>query len=185
MYKEGAMVKLAPNGHSSVKMLSPPPQNNNTNNNHNNEEQQSQWQSSLTENNNNTNNNNSTSSSSSPPKKPRVIGSNLFADSNVPSSFRRLSFSPDGLLLIAPTGVFRPPNSTTTTTTSSSSSSSSAATQFCTHLFLREHYETPAVSLSGLEDPSVAVRCCPRLFKPMKDSDSSSSSAGLFQGNYR
>jgi hypothetical protein len=176
------MVKLAPNGHSSVKMLSPPQNNNNNNNNNEEQQQQSQWQSSLTENNNNSSA--VSSSSPSPPKKTRVIGSNLFADSNVPSSFRRLAFSPDGLLLIAPTGVFRPPSTTTTTTTSTTSSS--AATQFCTHLFLREHYETPAVSLSGLEDPSVAVRCCPRLFKPMKDGESSSSSsAGLFQGNYR
>ena len=101
---------------------------------------------------------------------------NLFADYTVQSYFRRPDFTPDGTLLVAPTGIYRPPadsasSSSSSSSFSSSSSSSSAAASkpapatFCTHVFWREHFQSPILSLTGLEDPSVAVRCCPVLYK--------------------
>ncbi|KAJ3308002.1 hypothetical protein HDU76_004190 [Blyttiomyces sp. JEL0837] len=42
-----------------------------------------------------------------PPVKPKPTTSPLFYDETLPSFFRRLQFSPDGGLLIAPAGIFR------------------------------------------------------------------------------
>jgi hypothetical protein len=191
------MVKLAPNGHVSIKMLS-----NNLNQSSDSTDggiASSDWMSADNKQDElgaasgeNEGNNNP----SSVIKKPRNIGINLFADSNVPSSFRRLSFSPDGSLLIVPAGVYRPqPQSSSSTTggakalpsPSSSSTSSNnninSALSYCTHIFKRGHFSTPVLSLMGPDDPSVAIRCCPRLFKLMKNKNGDVES--LFEGKYR
>jgi chromatin assembly factor 1 subunit B len=160
------MVKLAQNGHSTIKMLSQqqtPPADEG-------------WQA-------------VEEAEKEAEAKKRVPGVNLFADSNVPSSFRRLAFSPDGLLLFTPTGVYRPPSSSSSQRPQSAGGKA-APTVFCTHIFVRDHFDLPAVSLVGLEDPSVAVRCCPRLFKPMpKDKEGKDGPAGpsssLFSAPYR
>ena len=41
-------------------------------------------------------------------KREKKKGNNLFADATVPSFFRRPTFTPDGNLIIAPTGIHRP-----------------------------------------------------------------------------
>lgn len=113
-------------------------------------------------------------------------GSHLYADSNVPCFFRRPSFTPDGSLLITPTGIHRP--------VVSSAGSTSGGTSFCTHVFLRGHLQSPVLSLVGLEDPSVAVRCCPLLYELVKHSPQHLEGEGdkteskqepLFGGTYR
>eukprot|EP01034_Spumella_vulgaris_P041075 gene41075-50830_t len=131
---------------------------------------------------------------------PANQGINLFADSYVPSFFRRLTFTPDGLLLIAPTGNHRPPVSaggtaSAKTNTSSNNNSNSKSTasnntaaslpsgtnkSFCTHIFSRHQLTTPCLSLVGLDEPSIAVRCCPRLFKLVEN-----GGEPLIKGDYR
>jgi hypothetical protein len=201
------MVKLAPNGHVSIKMLS-----NNLNQLSEASEgvASSDWMSADNKQDESgaVTGENEGNIPSSAVKKPRNIGINLFADSNVPSSFRRLSFSPDGSLLIVPAGVYRPqqqqqlPSSSTTGGTkaspSLSASSSSvnsvkekdnnnntSAQSYCTHIFKRGHFSTPVLSLMGPDDPSVAIRCCPRLFKLMKNKNGSEEEESLFEGKYR
>jgi hypothetical protein len=201
------MVKLAPNGHVSIKMLS-----NNLNQSSEASEgvASSDWMSADNKQDESgaVTGENEGNIPSSAVKKPRNIGINLFADSNVPSSFRRLSFSPDGSLLIVPAGVYRPqqqqqlPSSSTTggakASPSLSASSSSAnsvkekdnnnntsAQSYCTHIFKRGHFSTPVLSLMGPDDPSVAIRCCPRLFKLMKNKNGSEEEESLFEGKYR
>ncbi len=106
---------------------------------------------------------------------------------------RRLSFSPDGLLLITPTGIHRPPSdapakgSGAVASSSAQKTSSAApaavagpAKSFCTHIYSRNQLSTPCLSLTGLDEPSVAVRCCPRLFKLAP-----SENASLIPGDYR
>ena len=118
----------------------------------------------------------------------------LYADSNVPCFFRRPSFSPDGSLLITPTGV----SGTSSSSTATEDASSSPGPSFCTHLFLRDHLQSPIVSLVGLEEPSVGVRCCPLLYELVShDHDTGGNSEGvsgdvkmsqpksLFGGEYR
>jgi chromatin assembly factor 1 subunit B len=46
---------------------------------------------------------------------------------------------------------------------------------FCTHIFSRAQLSIPIVSLVGLEDPSIAVRCSPVLYKLIDPSGGGSS----------
>lgn len=119
-------------------------------------------------------------------------GVNLFADASVPSFFRRLSFTPDGALLIVPTGIHRNPLSATNKGKSSSSSTTPGGKSlndrsFCTHVFSRQDFTVPCLSLTGLEEPSVAVRCCSRLFKLIGSEGEGEGQpvASLFRGSYR
>ena len=78
---------------------------------------------------------------------------NLYADSTVPCFFRRPAFSPDGLLLLTPTGTYR--------------NIKAKQQSFCTHIYSRALLATPVMSLIGLEDPSVAVRFSPVVYLPI------------------
>ena len=114
---------------------------------------------------------------------------NLYADSTVPSFFRRPAFSPDGLLLFTPTGVHRnsmsvPPESVVGQATIGASSSGANGNSFATHVYSREHLSSPIISLLGLEDPSVAVRCSPVLYKMVNVAGAGADSA-LLRGDYR
>ena len=114
-------------------------------------------------------------------KTPAAV-SHLYADSTVPCFFRRPAFTPDGSLLITPTGIHRP----LTTQSPEDARSSDAVPSFCTHVFLRDHLQSPIVSLVGLEEPSVAIRCCPLLFKRVVDNSNERVVSGsLFEGDYR
>ena len=158
------MVKLASTGHCVIKMYATESKE---------DANSSEWQS-------------AEAATAETPHKKRTIGVNLFADSNVPSSFRRLSFSPDGSLLVVPTGVYRPPSSSHSSAATNKKASALTNMTFCTHLFLRNHYQYPVMSLVGLEDPSVAVRFNPRLFRLLPTNcESSSNPTCLFSGNYR
>lgn len=120
-------------------------------------------------------------------KPPLAPANHLYADSTVPCFFRRPAFSPDGSLLITPAGVYRPlhPSSSSADL---AAAAAAAGPSFCTHVFLRDQLQSPIVSLVGLEDPSVAVRCCPLLYQPVdhaKASDGSPAAEPLFGGTYR
>ncbi len=95
---------------------------------------------------------------------------NLFADATVPSFFRRPSFSPDGALFVAPTGIYR--------------NLSSLQQTFCTHVFSRTLMTSPIMSLVGLEDPSVVIRFSPVLFKLICTS-SEEKPYSIVPGKYR
>jgi chromatin assembly factor 1 subunit B len=86
-------------------------------------------------------------------------------------SCRRLSFSPDGALLVVPTGVHRDLKAP---------ANAQQARTYATHVFVRDSWQTPAVSLAGLEEPSVGVRFCPRPFQLL-----AAEEPPLFQAPYR
>ena len=139
--------------------------------------------------------------SGAPASKPAAKSDkkNLYADSTVPSFFRRPCFSPDGLLLITPTGVNRPmanpnPNPNPNTDPAQggaqrghgqgASSSGSSGGSFCTHIYGRDHLSSPLLSLVGMEDPSVAVRCSPVLYEMVREPGETLPPA-VIRGDYR
>ncbi|KAH8868730.1 Chromatin assembly factor 1 subunit B [Schistosoma japonicum] len=105
----------------------------------------------------------------------------LFQDDSWKSFFRRLTFSPDGLLLICPSGNLEEAafaGSTTTTTMVSSTNISQpldnivldtipsvVAPQHAAHIFVRSNFTRPVVSLPTGSKPVVAVRFCPQPFQ--------------------
>ncbi len=110
----------------------------------------------------------------------RDKGRNLFADSTVPCFFRRPTFTPDGQLFIAPTGVYKHNEDITKPLDPEVEVSQKS---FCTHVFSRNRMTAPIASLTGLEDPSVAVKCNPVLYK-MKDYQDDSQ-VPMIPGKYR
>jgi len=107
-------------------------------------------------------------------------GVNLFADDTVDNFFRRPSFSPDGAILVTPTGVHKVGD---------------AKKSFATHIFIRSTLmggdrPHPAISLKGLQEPSVAVRFSPRIYKLVEHKDNGGVDSGmhnkpLLDGSYR
>lgn len=100
------------------------------------------------------------------------------------SVHRRVSCSPDGALIIAPTGIYHPPGAKA----SKAAPSSTPSNSFCTHLFARDNLTSPCLSLVGLEEPSVAVRCFARPYKLVKHSASSGTEnapLSMIPGDYR
>jgi len=115
---------------------------------------------------------------------------NLFADYTVQSFFRRPDFTPDGSLLLAPTGIHRSPPAAAGAGAGAATGKNAAAattTTFCTHVFWREHLQSPILSLTGLEDPSVCVRCCPLLYKLVETPGAGAGSVpeSMVTGKYR
>nr|CAD7587363.1 unnamed protein product [Timema genevievae] len=75
----------------------------------------------------------------------------LFHDDTLKSFFRRLTFSPDGELLIAPSGIIESPDTN----------------KHCnaTHIFTRRLLNRPVMFLPSPDQYTIAVRCCPLLFE--------------------
>nr|CAD7402951.1 unnamed protein product [Timema cristinae] len=75
----------------------------------------------------------------------------LFHDDTLKSFFRRLTFSPDGELLIAPSGIVESPDTN----------------KHCnaTHIFTRRLLNRPVMFLPSPDQYTIAVRCCPLLFE--------------------
>lgn len=92
----------------------------------------------------------------------------------------RLSFSPDGSLLIVPTGTHRHLKGSS----SAPSSSNNNQRSYATHVFVRDHWQTPTASLIGAEEPSVGVRFCPKPFQLIIESNSDSLPP-MFHASYR
>ncbi|KAL1459787.1 hypothetical protein WDU94_011741 [Cyamophila willieti] len=92
----------------------------------------------------------------------------LFHDDTMKSFFRRLDFSPDGNLLVAPSGVLETSGKHTSVT----------------HVFTRACLNKPAVCLPSLQYYSVAVKVCPVLFE-LKPSDTGDDALPLFKLPYR
>jgi hypothetical protein len=85
----------------------------------------------------------------------------------------RLSFSPDGSLLVVPTGVHRNLKPT-------NGASGTSSRTYATHVFVRDFWQTPAITLTGMEEPSVGIRFCPKPFQMLP-----STEPPLFQAAYR
>ena len=116
---------------------------------------------------------------------------NLYADSTVPSFFRRPCFSPDGNLLITPTGIHRSmphpkdDKSNDGLNENAAIKNPALSNSFCTHIYSRDHLVSPIISLVGLEDPSVSVRCSPILYKLIKLDGEDKNPSSLIKGDYR
>lgn len=80
----------------------------------------------------------------------------LFHDDTFKSFFRRLTFTIDGSLIIAPSGIIEPPEST-------------EQPIHTTLIFSRHNIKEPIMVLPSLDEPTVAVRCCPIYFELRDD----------------
>ncbi|CAL8098195.1 unnamed protein product [Calicophoron daubneyi] len=128
----------------------------------------------------------------------------LFQDDSWKSFFRRLAFSPDGLLLICPAGnleeaafaggvpgatplvsqaAISTHNNNGSVLNSDAATPSSSATiplvapQHAAHIFLRTNFSRPVVSLPTGPRPVVTVRFCPQRFQ-LRPFNSMSQAAG-------
>lgn len=100
-----------------------------------------------------------------------INSKNLFADATVPCFFRRPTFTPDGALILCPTGLYRP---------HSIEGTPLGPQSFGSYIISRNHLNEPLAFLGGLEDPSVAIRCSPILYKLVEGSGET-----LINGAYR
>ncbi|XP_063700048.1 chromatin assembly factor 1 subunit B [Culicoides brevitarsis] len=73
----------------------------------------------------------------------------LYHDDTLQSFFRRLSFSPDGSIVVAPAGVANEGKKPVHTT----------------YIYTRNNWKTPAIVLPSPDQYTVATRFCPLLFK--------------------
>jgi len=92
-----------------------------------------------------------TDSAPPPPAAPEDKTVRLFHDDTFKGFFRRLSWSPDGELLLAPCGVIE--------------SETDAKITHCTYVFSRTDFTKPALCLPSKDKYTIAVRCCPVFFE--------------------
>lgn len=85
----------------------------------------------------------------------------LFHDDTFKSFFRRLTFTVDGSLIIAPSGIIEPQDSSERVTNA-------------TVIFARHSIKEPIVMLPSLDESTIAVRCCPIYFQLREDGPSPS-----------
>ncbi|XP_023246150.1 chromatin assembly factor 1 subunit B-like [Copidosoma floridanum] len=84
----------------------------------------------------------------------------LFYDDTFKSYFRRLTYSPDGMLLLVPSGIIE-------------HQESAEKIVNCIHIFSRHTLREPIAVLPSHEEVTNAVRCCPMYFKLRKEGPSS------------
>ncbi|KAI8097101.1 WD40-repeat-containing domain protein [Halteromyces radiatus] len=110
------------------------------------------------------------SSSSSSLSEEQSHGSyRLFHDENLVSFFRRLSFSPDGGLLIAPAGLYKNSSSDTLSTMINADDDM----QHCSYIFPRNTVLKYPIACTGNHSkPSIAIRWCQQAYerRPSKHS---------------
>ena len=96
---------------------------------------------------------------------------NLFHDDTIQTFFRRLTFSPDGELIIVPSGVIEPQEQGKKHTST-------------TLVFSRRLLNRPVCYLPSLDQYSVCVKCCPVLFE-LRNIDPSTKPESMFSLPYR
>lgn len=91
------------------------------------------------------------------PKDHKFHGKNisLYHDDTLQTFFRRLSFSPDGMLVITPAGV-------------AEHDDASSKLIHTTYIYTRNSYKQPAIVLPSPDQFTVAVKFCPVLFQLRK-----------------
>ena len=80
-----------------------------------------------------------------------------FKDETLPSFFRRLAYSPDGRILVVPSGQYKQETDKTIN---------------CTFVFSRTCLSKPVLYLPTLKKPSILVRFNPRLYQLIPDTQS-------------
>lgn len=109
----------------------------------------------------------------------------LYHDENLVSFFRRLSFSPDGALLITPAGLNKLTDSTNSNTTPLPTSATTATNNGgdmdengeelsnCAYIYPRNTMLKYPIGLIGnYPKPSIAIRWCPMLFQKRRNMSS-------------
>ncbi|XP_011314709.1 chromatin assembly factor 1 subunit B [Fopius arisanus] len=76
----------------------------------------------------------------------------IFHDDTFKSFFRRLTFTIDGSLIIAPSGIIEPQDS-------------SQRISYATFVFSRHSLKEPVLVLPSVDESTIAVRCCPVYFQ--------------------
>ncbi|XP_063954269.1 chromatin assembly factor 1 subunit B-like [Lytechinus pictus] len=89
----------------------------------------------------------------------------MFHDDTMKSFFRRLSFSPDGELLIAPAGILELGDSVLNTT----------------YVFSSASFSKPVLHLPCPTKATIAVRCCPVLFELRQESSEADSTTATLE----
>jgi chromatin assembly factor 1 subunit B len=90
-------------------------------------------------------------------EQPRKKYKKLYLDENFVTFFRRLSFSPDGSLVFAPTGL----------TVDHHHQSERGEPENCVYIYARNRFNNnqgPIACYPGFSRPATAIRCCPKLF---------------------
>lgn len=98
-------------------------------------------------------------------------GINLYVDNTLPGFFRRPCFSPDGNLLVTPSGLYK--------------NDADSKSSFATHLYSKNRLSEPIISLAGIEEPSVAVRFSPRFYELKSDKDEIKEKSWKLGKDYR
>lgn len=80
----------------------------------------------------------------------------MLMDDSLASFFRRLTFSPDGLLVFIPAGVFK--------------SDPKEKVKPTVYVYVRNSWTTPAVHLPGLRNAAVGIKCSPVFYQLVQDS---------------
>ncbi|XP_028399904.1 chromatin assembly factor 1 subunit B-like [Dendronephthya gigantea] len=94
----------------------------------------------------------------------------IFHDETMPSFFRRLTFSPDGLLLFVPGGKFEVQEKMVNTT----------------FVFTKASMNKPVMYFPAKKKPTIAVKCCPVLFELRNTGKNScESNKSVFKLPYR
>lgn len=97
------------------------------------------------------------------------IKSRLFHDDTLKSFFRRLSFSPDGQILVTPAGIME----------TNFEQNKSKITTNVSYVFARKSFTKPVLCIPSLDQYSVAVQFSPILYKLKEDTKS------VFDFSYR
>ncbi|KAF9583975.1 hypothetical protein BGW38_007963 [Lunasporangiospora selenospora] len=114
----------------------------------------------------------------------------LYHDETLTSFFRRLSFTPDGSMLLTPAGQYKAPNSKSVSGKDDDASNSAASTEMETrntvYVYARKDFSRgPVAHLPGFKRPSVAIKCSPVLYnlRPLKASPAFTETNGHGSGS--
>lgn len=92
--------------------------------------------------------------------------SHIYHNETFTSFFRRLTFTPDGSLLLTPSGVFRYNSGTGSGGASGGHSADDETITNTVYIYTRAGFNRPPVAhLPGLKKPSLAVKCSPVLYQ--------------------
>ncbi|KAF9209595.1 hypothetical protein BGZ49_003082 [Haplosporangium sp. Z 27] len=104
------------------------------------------------------------------PAKPSPKSFRLYHDETLTSFFRRLSFTPDGSMLITPAGQYKAvaqkPSNIKEEDTQPSAQASEQETRNTAYVYARRDFSKgPVAHLPGQKKPSVAIKCSPVLYE--------------------
>jgi chromatin assembly factor 1 subunit B len=90
----------------------------------------------------------------------------MYQDENLTTFFRRCSFTPDGNLLLTPTGLLKDTN----LESNSSNNSNNSNNNYCVFVYARNQLNSkPLLALPGHKRPTIAIKCNPNRYKLIED----------------